>query len=83
MIVDFVAADGARHPLGLLAESATETIRCRESDFQPAGILSPEAPFSGDILIDRDGSLQKLEVRKLLPEELQRRLFSTAAAANS
>lgn len=83
IIVDFPAADGANHPLGLLAERATETVQCREQDFQPAGIRTPDAAFAGDILIGGDGIVQKVEVRKLLPAELQQRLFTAPAAANT
>ncbi len=78
-VIDFLAADGERHPLGLLVERATETIRCREHDFQPTGIRIPEAPFSGDILVDGDGTVQKVEVQRLLPVEMQRRLFAAGA----
>lgn len=81
VIVDFRDAGGAGHPLGLLAERATETVQCRESDFQPPGIRSVEAPYSGDILVDRDGMVQKVEIRKLLPVELQADLFAAVAAS--
>src|SRR5512143_1035727 len=83
VIVDFPAADGSNHPLGLLVERATETIQCSEQDLQPAGIRTPDAPFSGDVLIDRDGTIQKVEVRELLPAELQKGLFGAAAGANA
>jgi len=81
VVVDFPAADGERHPLGLLAERATETIQCREQDFQEAGIRTPEAPFAGDILVDGDETVQKVEMRRLLPVELQQRLFAAADGA--
>ncbi len=83
VVVDFPAADGELHPLGLLAERATETIQCREQDLQPPGIQTPEAPFSGDILVDGDETVQKVEIRKLLPVELQRRLFTAADGAGT
>jgi len=83
VVVDFPAADGERHPLGLLAERATETLQCREQDFQPAGIQTPEAPFSGDILVHGDETVQKVELRRLLPVELQQRLFTATAEASA
>ena len=83
VIVDFHAADGMKHPLGLLAERATDTILCREQDFQPAGIRTPEAPYSGDILIDRSGTVQKVEVGKLLPADVQQRLFNATATTKT
>ena len=83
VVVDFPTAAGERHPLGLLAEHATETIQCREQDFQPAGIQTPEAPFSGDILVHGDETVQKVELRRLLPVELQQRLFTAAAEASA
>ncbi len=80
VVVNFPGADGAIHHLGLLVERATETIRCSERDFQPAGIRMAEAPFSGDILVDREGTVQKIEISRLLNPELQRSLFAEAAA---
>ncbi len=80
VIVDFPAADGAHRPLGLLAERAIETIHCRERDFQSPGIRAREAPFSGDVLVDAQGAVQKIDVGRLLPEELQQTLFSPPAA---
>jgi len=80
VVVDFPAADGEYHPLGLLAERAIETIQYCEEDFQPAGIRVPEAPFFSDVLVCDDETVQKIEVRKLLPAELQERLFTVAEA---
>ncbi len=82
VVIDFPGADGERHPLGLLAERATEAIQCREQDFQPPGIQTPEAPYSGDILLAGGETVQKVEIRKLLPVELQQRLFTNAAEAS-
>ena len=82
VVVNFRASDDANHLLGLLAECATETIHCRAADFQPAGVQAPDAPFSGDILVDAGGMLQKVEVGKLLPPELQHLLFTATAGAN-
>lgn len=83
VVVDFPTADGEHHPLGLLAERATETTQCREQDFQPAGIRTTEAPFSGDILVDGDVTVQKVEMRRLLPVEVQQRLFAAADGAGT
>ncbi len=83
VIVDFRAADGTRHPLGLLAERATEAILCRDTDFQPAGIQTPEAPFAGEVFVARDGAIQRVDIEMLLPAEVQQTLFRSTAAANA
>ncbi len=76
VVVDWRAANGATYPLGLLVEKATEAITCRKEEFQPAGIQAPEAPYAGEILIRPEGMIQKLELEKLIPLELQDQLFT-------
>ncbi len=83
VIVNFQGADGTNHPLGLLAEGVTETIQCSEREFQSTGIRTPGARFSGDVLIHPGGTVQKVEIRELLPAEIQQRLFTAAAEANA
>lgn len=80
VVVQWPAPDGALHPLGLLAERATETTTCDPAEFQPAGVQTPEAPYAGEILIGPEGMIQKVEVEKLLPPEVQDQLFGAPRA---
>ena len=68
--------DGAEtHPLGLLAEKTTETIRRAEADFIPAGVAVEAAPYLGPVTNDERGMIQRVEINELLPESVRALLF--------
>lgn len=62
VLVDYVSDDKTHHILGLLAEKATETISCREEDFQPSGIEVDDAQYLGDVIFDESGMIQRLRI---------------------
>jgi chemotaxis-related protein WspB len=62
--------------LGLIAEGATEVISCDEFRMQPPGIAIEAAPYLGKIWVDEKKSLQLIDLRKILPEDLQIALFA-------
>jgi chemotaxis-related protein WspB len=70
------APDPNHNLLGLVAEQLTETITAQESDFTPAGVTSPSAPYVGAVLTTPDGVIQRLDLQKLFPPELHESLFS-------
>jgi chemotaxis-related protein WspB len=72
------AQDDDYNLLGLVAEQLTETLNVQESDFRPAGVSSPAAPYVGAVLNDKDGVIQRIDVHKLFPKELHDSLFSHA-----
>jgi len=51
--------------LGLIAERATETMRCEPTDFVPSGIVSDAAPYLGSIARGPRGFVQRIELDKL------------------
>ena len=84
--------------LGILAESATETIRLNARDFVEPGVsASPGAPYLGPVVHlnshgeatrsnhDRAGSriVQRVEVEKLLSPEVRERLWQPAQSTPS
>lgn len=77
ILIDYAGRDGSHHVLGLLAEHVTETISCEEEDFQPPGIDLPDSPFLGGVLSGDEGMTQRIEVEKILPEEVQEYLFTS------
>jgi len=76
ILVEYIGMDGSPHILGLLAERATEIVSCREADFQPTGIAVGEVPCQGEALIDAKGTIQRIQVNKILPQSLQDSLFA-------
>ena len=81
ILVNYPGLDGKDHTLGLLAERVTETIFCREEDFQTTGISIDAAPYIGDLLIHADGTIQRVDIEQLLPPTLMEVLFRPALEA--
>lgn len=77
ILVDYPGVD-RRHILGLLAERVTETLKCREEDFNPPGIATSEGPYLGDLLVDDEGMIQRIRVEEILPQSLRESLFTSA-----
>jgi chemotaxis-related protein WspB len=62
--------DGQPCLVGLVAEKATEIMRCESADFVSAGITNDEAPYLGAIATRPQGLVQRVEPSKLLPKVL-------------
>jgi chemotaxis-related protein WspB len=79
VLVNYPGVDGQTKILGLLAEQVTETVKLKDSDFQPAGIDVPEAPFLGALTRIDGEMVQYLAIERLLPEDLREQLFMECA----
>jgi chemotaxis-related protein WspB len=78
ILVKYLAHDGVRRTLGMLAGQVTETIKADESMLQPPGIESENAPFLKDIIIDERGMIQRIMVDKTLPKNIHEALFKSS-----
>ena len=76
IIVNYSAAGGANHLLGLIAEHATGLLRKDAEAFVDPGVKIPAAPYLGPILMDATGAIQLVCEQKLLPESASELLFS-------
>jgi chemotaxis-related protein WspB len=74
VMINYLDADPPRM-LGLLAEGATGTIRLDERDFLPAGLTTDDAPYLGPIANSAEASLQRIDLRHLLPGHIRNLLF--------
>jgi chemotaxis-related protein WspB len=63
------------HPLGLIAEHATNMIWRSMEDFVETGIDSNNAPYLGRVANDAGGLIQWVEVERLLSPEVREVLF--------
>lgn len=81
VLVNYPDPDGTTHLLGLLAESATETMRRNPADFVASGLDNDAAPYLGPVATDADGMIQWVELEKLLPSSVRDQLFKPPAAA--
>jgi chemotaxis-related protein WspB len=75
ILINYRQRSGKAQFLGLLAEHATETLRRPEKDFKDSGLAVPGAPYLGPVLIDPSGIVQRIEIRKLLPEAICNHLY--------
>jgi chemotaxis-related protein WspB len=81
ILVIRVKQDQGFRLLGVIAEKLTETMRCDPSDFVSPGIISSETPFLGSVHVDERGSVQRIDVDRLLAGQQRDLLFETPAAA--
>jgi chemotaxis-related protein WspB len=63
------------HVLGLIAEQATETIRRTEDEFVDSGLTIAASPYLGAVTTSPAGTIQRFEIRNLLPESVRVQLF--------
>jgi chemotaxis-related protein WspB len=75
VVVRFYAPDGVARSLGLIAEQATEMMRCEPSAFVAAGIATPAALWLGPVAPDRRGLIQRIDVLQILPPSIRDLLF--------
>jgi len=74
IVTNYVDDSGERHPIGLLAERVTETIRRAETDFKDSGVGVEGARFLGPVLVEANHIIQRVEISHLLPESLRKQL---------
>jgi chemotaxis-related protein WspB len=67
--------EGETHLLGLIAERATDTMRCDPKDFVASGITTGRAPYLGRVTTGSHGVVQRIDVDSLLPDDVRESLF--------
>jgi chemotaxis-related protein WspB len=80
VLVRYPDVRGALHPLGLIAERVTTTLRREPADFVSSGVASEGAPYLGPVASDEHGLVQWIEVGNLLPGTVRDALFRCSAA---
>ncbi|WP_256657272.1 chemotaxis protein CheW [Pseudomonas sp. 2FE] len=73
--------DGQAHPLGLILEQATDTLRCNPGDFRDYGLDNQGAPYLGPVFEGAQGLVQWIRVQQLLPAAVRAILFPPATLA--
>jgi chemotaxis-related protein WspB len=67
--------DDDTHPLGLIAENASETLVRDPAEFVQSGVRSDGAPSLGPIVSDSRGIVQWVQIDQLLPDVVRDLLF--------
>jgi chemotaxis-related protein WspB len=75
VIINYPDEQGALHPLGLIAEHATEIIQREQEQFLEPGHKLGGAPYLGPVLMDSHGAIQWVHEQRLLPERARDLLF--------
>jgi chemotaxis-related protein WspB len=73
LVVDYVAPDGARHLLGLLAAQVRGIQDVSEARLGDSGVMA--APFLGQVASDGEGIVQLVELDELLTSDVRALLF--------
>lgn len=80
IVVNHCDANGRNHPLGLIAERVTQTLRKDPQEFVDPGVTLAAAPFLGPVLMDGKGPIQWLHAQRLLSEPIRQLLFAEPSA---
>jgi chemotaxis-related protein WspB len=75
IVINYPDERGALHPLGLIAEHATELIQRDQRLFQEPGHKLGGAPYLGPVLMDKRGVIQWVHEQRLLPDHARDLLF--------
>jgi chemotaxis-related protein WspB len=75
ILTNYLSGSGERHLIGLLAEQVMETIQRPEGDFVDSGVAATNSPYLGPVAIDKSGIVQRIEINRLLPQNLRDQLF--------
>lgn len=75
IVVQHTDAAGGKHPLGLIAEHVTQTMRQDAKDFVHPGVSLSAAPYLGPVLMDLQGPVQLLHTEFLISEPIRQLFF--------
>lgn len=81
LVVDYAAADGTVHALGLIAERVSGTRKIAPETLADTGVDCPAGPYLGQVATQEDGILQLVELGQLLSEEVRTVLFQPTSPA--
>ena len=80
VVIEHTDAGGQTHPLGLIAEQVTQTLRKESRDFVDSGVSLAAAPYLGPVLMDGKGPIQWLHANGLISEPIRELLFPPPSA---
>jgi chemotaxis-related protein WspB len=75
ILVNYQREPGDTRPLGLIAEGATETLRCGEQEFVDPGISVTSSLYLGPVAVVAGSIIQRIEVEALLSPFVQSGFF--------
>ena len=79
VVMHYADESGAERLLGLIAEGATETLRCDPARFCASGVGTAAAGALGPVALDEQGVVQRVDLNGLLPASVRKLLFQQTA----
>ncbi len=76
VLTEYTGQNNRRRLIGLLAETVTNTVERAESDFNQNNVAMPGSPYPGKLAVSGTGFIQRIEVARLMPSELEQMLFA-------
>jgi chemotaxis-related protein WspB len=83
IMINYPDESGKLHPLGLIAEQATEIIRRETKDFVEPGLKFGDTPYLGPVLTDQQGVIQWVREQRLLADNVRDLLFCETVEISS
>jgi chemotaxis-related protein WspB len=83
IVINYPDEQGVLHPLGLIAEHATELIQRDQRQFLEPGHKLGGAPYLGPVLMDKRGVIQWVHEQRLLPDRARDLLFCETVEQSS
>jgi len=83
MLLPYGGRRDAPRVIGLLAETVTNTVVREESDFSQRAPAAPGTSGLGKLAVCGTGFIQRIEVSRLLPKEMEQLLFADPEQAAS
>lgn len=75
ILVAYEAYGGEKKIVGLLAERATQIIQREPREFIDPGVAVQNAPYLGPVINDAQGMIQRIELVRLLSDQIRNLLF--------
>ena len=83
ILIKYPDHHGREHPLGLIAEKATSTIRREPGDFIEPGLNLAGTPYLGPVLMEDKTPIQWIYGQHLLSNEIRDKLFQASLEESS
>ncbi|MFA5043756.1 MAG: chemotaxis protein CheW [Kiritimatiellia bacterium] len=83
ILTPYTGAGGQQRVIGLLAETATNTVELKESDFSQNNVVVPGTSHLGKLAVSGTEFIQRVVTDQLVPKELEHMLFTEPAKSAS
>lgn len=76
ILTSYAGTGGQQRVIGLLAETVTNTVERKETDFDQNNVAVPGTSHLGKLAVNGAGFIQRILIDQLAPKELEKILFT-------